>query len=235
MMMHVLLIAVVIGSLLEIRGFLYKNIRTASYSSRTSSKTSMQLDSFHADFSIIDRSMSCLDFQIILDNLQNLTVTSAARERCRSSFSNDVAEVQKEYALVSEMLNRIHDIPLRSKMNVWPIIKAIEDNSSPPDKEDLSLFARDMEEIIELQSYLESQIVDDRMLLYLDLAEEMSLPEELKNEFTNSFDDEENLNPEKYPAIKVLVKQINSLKSKIVQTIQSLLSSQEMKEKIADR
>ena len=47
--------------------------------------------------------------------------------------------------------------------------------------------------------------------------------------------DEYELNIDKYPTIKLLKSQINSLKMRIVSTLQSLLQSIEMRDKIADK
>jgi hypothetical protein len=52
---------------------------------------------------------------------------------------------------------------------------------------------------------------------------------------TGSFDDEGNLSAEKFTVLGQLRREAESLRGRIVQILQSLLRSQDMKEKIADR
>lgn len=187
---------------------------------------------FHVN--VTDRTYNCLDFQIILDSLRDTTVTVLGKEMVFShEYSNDIYIINNLYAQIDQLMPNLENIPLRNTMNVWPVLRAIEINSSPPEQDDLANFADIIEEIQVLETFL-SNNANDKLTLFQSIQTAMFLPEEFIQIFHNSFDDESNLNSEKYPLIKKLRLEAELLRSKIIQTIKSLLNNQDMKEKIAD-
>ncbi|KAJ1424532.1 muts domain V-domain-containing protein [Ochromonadaceae sp. CCMP2298] len=181
---------------------------------------------------IEERSNSCLDFSVILDALQTSTKTVLGAELCGRFSSLDAHQVRLAYAMVDQLGPQLGFLPLHSSVNVWPVVRAIEQNSSPPKKEDLAKFAFEIDQIIELHDYLTQNA--DKLSLFEALTEEMELPSELVDVLHLSFDDEMNLNVDKYPEIKKLRSKIDSLRGQIIQTMNALLQSQEMRDKIAD-
>ena len=63
----------------------------------------------------------------------------------------------------------------------------------------------------------------------------MELPSELRTIFEDAFDDEGQLNGDKYPTIGSFRREASVLKGKIVNILNGLLRANEMKEKIADQ
>jgi dsDNA-specific endonuclease/ATPase MutS2 len=106
-------------------------------------------------------------------------------------------------------------------------------NTSPPEREDLANFAENIESLDEVRTYFEANV--DKLGLYLELIEQLLLPAPLTVAFKGSFDDEGKLNAEKYPELGRLRQQAEVLRGRIIQTIQTLLRSQEMKEKLSDK
>jgi dsDNA-specific endonuclease/ATPase MutS2 len=74
----------------------------------------------------------------------------------------------------------------------------------------------------------------DKLGLFSDLMEDLVLPDVLVEVFKDAFDDDGNLNAEKYKELGKLRRQSATLRARIIQTIETLLRSQDMKEKIAD-
>ena len=181
---------------------------------------------------IDERTYECLDFDYILNTLENTTVTILGRQICRTKIANNSQESNLNYAMIEQLLNIITFLPIRTNMNIYPVINAIERNLSPPEREDLADFSLHIEQIVELYDYMLSNI--QHIPLYTNLISYMKLPERLIECFLDSFDDEGQLNAEKYPIIKKYRININNIKGKIIQILQTLLRSMEMKEKIAD-
>jgi DNA mismatch repair protein MutS2 len=184
------------------------------------------------DVDVSERTTSCLDFDVILRALRERAVTVLGKNLSGLQAATSAAECVTNYARVEQMFASLEYFPLRTDMNVEPLLRTIEMNSSPPEKRDLAKFSENIETIEELLLYFEEN--KERLNLLLDLSSRMKLPNELLSVFTNAFDDEGNLNGEKYPEIMRLRKEISSFKSRILQIIQSLLKSQDMKEKLAD-
>lgn len=86
--------------------------------------------------------------------------------------------------------------------------------------------------MVELHKYFINN--KDKLDLFEDLTEKMKLPKELIDTFHLSFDETLNLNVDKYSTIKQLRNKIEYLRGQIIQTMQSLLQTQDMKDKIAD-
>jgi len=111
-------------------------------------------------------------------------------------------------------------------------MQTIESNSAPPETDELASFARDMDHIMDLHNFFKNN--EERFTLFTKLRGRMKLPEDFFEVFSNAFDDDDNLNAEKYPAISAFRNRINATKSKIIQRMQSILSDQSMKEKLSD-
>lgn len=183
--------------------------------------------------SIENRTTECLDFSFVLDAVKQQTVTIRGAQRYADRVATDAASAAAMYAQVEQIGHRLGMIPLRSAVNIWPVLDGIKSNSAPPERDELAYFANEIEQILELQGFLSDNIEDFDLLL--DYVEAMELPHELVSVFKDSFDEDLNLNAEKYPDIKRIRKAIASLREKIVQTMKSLLQMQDMKEKIADQ
>lgn len=183
--------------------------------------------------SIDERTTSCLDFAFVLECLRNATVTVLGAEISGKREAQSADEASMGYAMVDELFPHLGFIPLRTSMNVWPIMRAIEMNTSPPEREDLANFAENIESLDEVRTYFETNI--DKLGLYLELVEQLLLPDPFTIAFKGSFDDEGKLNAEKYPELGRLRQQAEVLRGRIIQTIQTLLRSQDMKEKLSDK
>ena len=179
------------------------------------------------------RTIECLDFQIILDTLCNNTITILGRSLCRQKQGNNSSIIRQEYSMIDQLYNHIAMLPLRSNMNIYPVLNAIEYNLSPPEREDLYYFTIQIEQIIELYDYM--ILHSEKLSLFSDLTQQLLLPMELKDMFVESFDDEGNLSGEKFPILKKLRTEIEVLRGRIIQTLKNMLQSFEMRDKLADR
>ena len=103
-------------------------------------------------------------------------------------------------------------------------------NTSPPERDDLASFAENVESLDEVRTYFESN--REQLSLFDDMVAQLLLPDELTATFKGSFDDDSNLNAEKYPELGKLRQQAEVLRGRIIQTLQTLLRSQDMKEKV---
>ena len=61
------------------------------------------------------------------------------------------------YALVAEMTPHINNFPLKSSMDVFGLLENIEENKSPPTREDLSKFTENLEQIKMVYDYLSDE------------------------------------------------------------------------------
>jgi hypothetical protein len=201
------------------------------------------------------RTLTCLDFQIIIDYLRRNTKTTLGSYTCDQYDSINHNIITSNYAKVNQISSFIIMIPLYSKLNIWPLINAIENNTLSPTREDLARFSFDVDQIVEIHKYFNDNI--DKFNLFTIIIKQIKLSLDLINMFHLSFkisndnsnnnnnnhgsssnsngQDEYELNIDKYPTIKLLKSQINSLKMRIVSTLQSLLQSIEMRDKIADK
>ena len=188
--------------------------------------------------SIEERTTTCLDFAYVLECLRNATVTVLGADIAAHREARTVAEATQAYAMVDELSPHIGYVPLRTSMNVWPILRAIEMNTAPPERDDLASFAEHVESLDEVRVYFEANL--ERLPLFIDLAAQvrgpavsaacvrchrphhssswqLGLPEELAAAFKGSFDDEGNLNADKYPELGRLRRQAEALRGRIVQ------------------
>ena len=184
------------------------------------------------DVDIVQRTTSCLDFEVILKALKDKSITVLGKTISGQRECQTVEQGVENFGRVEQMFSALEYFPLRNDMNVWPLLRTIELNSSPPEKDDLCKFSESIEQVTEVMNYFEENA--ERLSLMMDLYARMQLPKELLAVFVKAFDDEGNLNAEKYSEILCLRKKIGSLKMRILQIIQALLKSQDMKEKLAD-
>ena len=182
-------------------------------------------------FSIEDRTSTCLDFPVVLDCLKSNCITVLGKDKVGDHYFETVPEIINTYQMVEEMTFQLSYLPLRSSMNIWPVIKAVEINSSP-EREELANFAEIIEDVKLLRQYFKENIKS--LSLFQDLANELELPIELLEMFENAFEEENNLSGKKFPSIGKLRQQIESLKTRVIHMIQSIIRSPNMKEKIAD-
>lgn len=182
--------------------------------------------------SLENRTITCLDFTCVLDELRNVAVTVLGKERIASMHSSDAAQVAMNYAMVEQVTNELGLLPLRSSMNVWPVLRKLEVIGSPPDKDELVEFAALLQEVNDIHVY----VTQSKSLSLFDmLAQEMKLPGELLSIFQDAFDDEGELSAEKYPSIGAFRREASVLKGKIANILNGLLRSNDMREKIADQ
>eukprot|EP01038_Epipyxis_sp_PR26KG_P012193 gene12193-16336_t len=191
-----------------------------------------EVDQDNSFMGIPERTIACLDFNLILDSVQSAAKTILGKQIASHQYSYDLDNITRSYAMVDDIGSLIDILPLRSTLNVNPVLSAIENNTSPPTKEELAIFASDIEQINDLYKFYVEQ--EQNLQLFVNLFDKMSLSDALLEMFINSFDEDGNLNPDKFPIIKELKSSIGSLRGRIVQTIQSLLQSSEMREKLAD-
>ena len=206
------------------------NIETSLTLSSTSTSTSTSFKPI--DINIDDRTYQCLDIKVILDSLKKMTTTISGSQLADTLLYDNIDEINKNYAKVDQLSYFLGSLPLRTNMNVWIVLNAIENNQSPPEKEELCQFSEYIDELIVLHEFMKQNI--NKIPLFQELVDQMVLPNEFINIFMNSFDSEGNLNSIKYPIIGKLTREANALKGKIIQTLKTILNSQDMKEKISD-
>jgi len=184
------------------------------------------------DISITERTTSCLDFNVILEYLENQSITVLGRNLAQNSNYDEIVDIKRAYQMVEELSFHLDYIPLRSPMDILSVLRSIEIGAAL-ERESLAEFAATIEEINELKRYLDENV--ETLTLFTNHSANMSLPESLTNLFHQAFDEENNLNGKKFPIIGTLRRSVDSLRSRILNTIQSVIRSPAMKEKIADR
>ena len=130
--------------------------------------------------------------QFVLDSLRNSTVTVLGSQISSERIAEDWESANMNYAMVDEISSVIDFIPLRTKMNVWPLLRVIELNSSPPEQEELAAFSENIESIFEVKNFFEANM--DKLGLFEDLIGTLVLPDVLVEVFKDAFDDDSNLN-----------------------------------------
>ena len=182
--------------------------------------------------SLPERTLECLDFSVIGSTLRNLSVTHYGRSIADQRYFSSSSEVSRQYAMVEELLPHVEMLPLRNEMNIWPILRMIELNTQSPEQDDLAYFSQSIEDIESIRGYLQDN--EASLTLFEYLKEALFLPEELKDTFLRSFDDDGNLNAEKYPTIDAMRKDIARIRGQIIQTMDTLIKSPFMRDKLAD-
>lgn len=170
----------------RLRSFQLASTRIAPKSASTVKPTS------GFDVDIAERTHECLDMQFILDSLRNSTVTVLGGQISSERMAVDSDSATMNYAMVDEISSVIDYIPLRTKMNVWPLLRVIELNSSPPEQEDLAGFSENIESIYEVKNFFDANM--DKLGLFEDLIGTLVLPDVLVEVFKDAFDDDSNLN-----------------------------------------
>jgi len=232
------------------------------------------------NISISHRTETCLDFDFIKNEMQKSATTVLGKILVPYMKSNNLDEINLAYSMVEELSKELDFIPIRSSLNIWPVIRQTESSSSSginffplmdssntlnsnssleflkeakyisssviatlsnsplnqpkapsADREELIEFASYLEEISDIFSFLDE---NPNLLLFKDLSRRMKLPSSLLYIFKDSFDDEGELNGEKFPIIGDLKRQASLLKTKIENIMKNLLRSNDMRDKIAD-
>jgi dsDNA-specific endonuclease/ATPase MutS2 len=182
--------------------------------------------------SIDQRTNECLDFDVILQALREETATILGKEICKERYYQDASVIQLHYSMVDQLSSNLAFFPLRTSINIWPVLRSIELNMSPPEKEDLAEFSQHIEQVMDVQKFLVEY--EKELPLFTNMAIEMDLPDDFKELMVDSFDEDGNLNADKYPIIKELRSAAATQRGRILQTIQGLLRSTEMKDKLSD-
>lgn len=157
----------------------------------------------HTDIVDVDaRSNSCLDWKIIVDALIDNTVTVLGAEVCMHRSSASAEVVNMNYAMVDQLSAHLAFLPLRTSMNVWIVLNKLELNMSPPEQEDLFAFNEHIEQIMTLQEFFEFN--KDSLSLFTNTTNNLLLPEDFISVMKGAFDDQGNLNAEKYPILQRL-------------------------------
>lgn len=206
----------------------------AVFSTAIDETLNMQLNTNQLSESLLTRRTNeCLDFSLLLEHLADQAITTKGKEMVKTVKYNSAAEINRAYSMMEELSGQLALLPLRSKLDVWPVLKMIEQNSALPDREELATFATNIEELCDLQQFIK----DYRSVLTLfgDIEERLSLPNELVKGFRDSFIEDFKLNPVKFPKIRELTNQIIGLTRQITSTLMSVLNSPAMKDKIADK
>ena len=168
---------------------------------------------------------------MILDELRHNAITILGKESVTGSICETVEEVNLEYAMVEELTSQLGLIPLTSSINIWPLLRQLK-MGTPPEIGDLAEFGSIIEEISSVRDFLISN--EDKLPLFSDLSHQMRLPEEVVTIFDEAFDEEGDLNGDKYPILGEFKKEIAALKIKIANTMKSLLQDQTLRDKLAD-
>ena len=187
-----------------------------------------------SDESISDirkRTFQCLDFGVLLDELQTSTITIHGKELVANTSYRDAHTITQAYAMVDQLTPQVGMIPIKSCINVWHVLRKLK-NGTPLEVEELADFSTLVEEIGDIHDFVKGN--KDNMSLFQPLANEMALGEDLVNEFQDSFNDEGSLSEEKYLSLGNYRKEISELRSRIDRIMQKLISDQKMKEKLAD-
>jgi hypothetical protein len=201
---------------------------------------------FHSVFAPINRNsdpyldqrtLTCLDFQYILDTLRNCTSTRLGAIIANRKESGTAEFINLQYAMVDQIAAQSGLVPIRSEMDVLGLLKSIEYNGSPPEVEELSYFADTLQQIADIKKFiLEPQLqeTESKLPLFEPLARSMNLPAEVEDLFDDAFDDENNLNAKKFPVLGQLRAERDKLNLRIIQILNNLLKSDTMREKLAD-
>ena len=182
---------------------------------------------------IKQRTEGCLDFDLILTTLKNLATTVLGKDLVHTVQYSSAKAARRAYAKIAQLTPQLSILPLYSELDIWPVLRAIEMNSSPPEREEMAHFSHDIEMLVELKKFFSDNV--DKLDLFQEVSDQLTLPTELVEVFHSSFDEELNLNPAKYPTIRVLSDEISLLKLRIIQSLQRVLQSPDMKDKISDQ
>lgn len=163
---------------------------------------------------LTERTLECLDFEVILDAVRSKTTTIAGLDLVTHHCSNDAKIINKRYRMVQEMKYIMHDVPIRSSLDVSRVLQAIEFNMASPEPSEWAEFAAYIEEMAEIHQFFKeyvypphnpsnaamkvtSSVAVMRQALFASLTKDMKLPSEVVDTFSNAFDEEGRLNADK--------------------------------------
>ena len=182
---------------------------------------------------VVQRTHKCLDFGVLTENLQKECKTTLGIQLCGSSSSNVLSTVKQMYEMVAELNNFLEYIPLHSRMDIWKVISAIQNNSAEIERGELAQFSFDMEAVADMQRFLVNHA--NQLTLFQSHRAFTQLPAVVMDVFNGSFGTDLLLNPDKYPVLRQLQIKIDKHKASIAKTLESLLKSEDMRDKIAER
>jgi hypothetical protein len=211
------------------------DLRLAGHATEaTSSIESLSRAKQEAEPALIEsRTKDCLDLPSLLTVLQSMASTILGQALVAKKIAVDAEEARMQYRLLEQLQSQLPLWPLTSNLNMWPVLYSIEMNSAFPQKDEIAHFALDLGELTQLKTFIDKNI--DKLSLFSGISERLTLPWELVEVFDQAFDEEGNLSPIKYPQLKSLLAQIKSLQISIIRTLQGILQSDQMKEKVADQ
>ncbi len=182
---------------------------------------------------VVQRTYTCLDFGVLTENLQKECKTTLGIQLCGSSSSNVLSTVKQMYKMVTELTSFLEYIPIYSRMDVWKVISAIQNNSAEIERGELAQFSFDMEAVSDMQRFLADHA--DQLTLFQAHRSLTQLPAVVMDVFNGSFGTDLLLNPDKFPVLRQLQTKIDKHKASIAKTLESLLKSGDMRDKIAER
>jgi hypothetical protein len=116
-----------------------------------------------------------------MERLKSETVTILGADIADKRIAEDSTSATANYEMIAELSPLVGFVPLRSSINVWPVIRAIEMNSSPPEQEDLASFTEHIESILELFEFFRANA--NKLTLFGDYISAMCLPNDLVDMF----------------------------------------------------
>ena len=183
--------------------------------------------------SVDDHTRKSLDFGLLLDELKSISITIPGKILSSTQVATDLNTVKKQYSMVEEVTHHVEHLPIQRIFETSNILYKIQNNSIFPTKLDLAGVTHDIENIQYLSKYLKDN--ERSLTLFHELASKMELPEQIIETFRDAFDNENKLNADKYSIIKNLRSSIQRNKFRIVQALQALVSSPNMRDKLTDR
>ncbi len=195
-------------------------------------KTQKVLRSAISSDIVWDRTHESLDFEQVSIELKKLCKTGLGESLCSESYSTDLGAVKNGYAMVQEIETHLEHIPLRYRMNVWKVVDIINNNTAQPELADLAEFADSLDEVHAMHAYLTSN--NASLPLLQMFASPTMLPRNVTDTFNDSFRSNSQLNLAKYPVLQQLYTEKEQHRTSIIASIQSLLKTSSLRDKIAD-
>lgn len=178
------------------------------------------------------RTSQCLDFGRLMDYILAETATLPGKELLPVSFANDALSATNEYARLEQLSAQIALIPNLPQLDVLEMLEKLEKNVATLERVEFAIISLDIEDLVMLyKTFLKHK---DTLQLFEQELSDLTLPEELVRTFDNSFDEDRNLNIDKYPILKRLRNQMASVRTSIMSKLTSMVSSAEMKHKIPE-
>lgn len=179
-----------------------------------------------------ERTSQCLDFGRLMDYILAETATLPGKELLPVSFANDALSATNEYARIEQLSAQIALIPNMPQLDVVEMLERLEKNVATLERVEFAIISLDIEDLVLLyKTFLKHK---DTLTLFEQELRELTLPDELVRTFDNSFDEDRNLNIDKYPILKRLRNQMASVRASIMAKLTSMVSSADMKHKIPE-